>query len=173
MGSGPDDVNAKGLRRPNGTPWRWHDLYRIGENPHYCGILAYDRWFRDEHDGTIKRKRPLNEQQLVPDNDCIPDPYVSEEIFWNVYKRRFNHQTRYARRSQNGTVSELTGLLYCPECGRVMSSLFGLSSKGPDMGIHDALLGKNMCGCGALVLRAECRPAGTASASGSTASARC
>jgi DNA invertase Pin-like site-specific DNA recombinase len=124
-----DEVNAKGFRRPNGTPFRWHDLYRIGENPHYAGVMAYDRWYRDEHDGTIKRKRPLLEQNLVRDTDSIPEPYVSEETFWNVYKRRYNHQTRYARRSKNGTVSELTGILYCPECGRVMSSLFGLSNK--------------------------------------------
>lgn len=124
-----DAVNEKGFRRPNGTEFRWHDLYRIGENPHYAGVLAFDRWFRDEHDGSIKRKRPLNEQVLVADNDSISDPYISIESFWEIYKRRFNHQTRYQPRSKNGTVSELTGLLYCPECGKPMSSFFNLSNK--------------------------------------------
>lgn len=124
-----DDVNAKGYRRPNGTPFRWHDLYRIGENPHYAGVMAYDRWFRDRYDGSIKRKMPLADQTLVRDNDSIPEPYITEETFWNVYKRRFNHQTRYLPRSKNGTVSELTGLLYCPTCGRLMSTLYSLSAK--------------------------------------------
>ena len=124
-----DEVNAKGFRRPNGTPFRWHDLYRIGENPHYAGVMAYDRWFRDQYDGTIKRKRPLGEQTLVRDTESIPDAYITEETFWNVYKRRYNKQTRYLPRSKSGGVSELTGLLECPKCRRTMSSVMGLSSR--------------------------------------------
>lgn len=124
-----EDVNAKGFRRPNGNPFRFHDLYRIGENPHYAGVMAYNRWCRDEYDGTIKRRRPLADQTLVRDSDSIPDPYITEEAFWNIYKRRFNHQTRYLPRSKSGSVSELTGILYCPTCGRLMSSFCALSSK--------------------------------------------
>jgi DNA invertase Pin-like site-specific DNA recombinase len=128
-GAMTDAINERGFRRPNGKPFRWHDLYRIGENPHYAGVLAYDRWFRDEHDGSIKRRRPLNEQNLVTGNDSIPEPFISIETFWSVYRRRYNHQTRYHRRSKNGSVCDLTGLVACPECGRIMSSLFGQSSK--------------------------------------------
>lgn len=124
-----DAVNEAGYRRPNGTAFRWHDLYRIGENPHYCGIMATERWVRDAYDSGIKRKRPLNEQGLRSSPESIPDPYVSVETFWRVYAARFNHQTRHLPRSRNGSVSELTGILFCPKCDGRMTNAASLSAK--------------------------------------------
>lgn len=125
-----DELQTKGLCRPDGKAYGWHDLYRLGENPHYAGVMTSDRWVRDQHDSSkIKRRRPLREQNLKKDTDCILDPYVSEEVFWNIYERRYNKHTRNLSRSKHGSVSELTGILYCPKCDRPMSSFYGQSSK--------------------------------------------
>ncbi len=118
-----DEVNERGFRRPNGTPFRWNDLYRIGENPHYAGGLATDRWDRDIHDGRIKKRKPLVHQTVLWEAECIPEPYISRETFEAVYSRRFNKITRNLPRSARGNVSELLGILYCPECRRAMASL--------------------------------------------------
>lgn len=124
-----DEVNARGYRKPNGKLFRWNDLYRIGENPHYAGILATDRWEREEYDGSIKRRRQLVEQTLSPSPETIPEPYISIEKFWEIHQRRFAQKTRTLRRSKGGSSSEVTGLVRCPDCGEVMSSFRQLSPK--------------------------------------------
>lgn len=124
-----DEINARGHRRPNGTPFRWHDLYRIGENPHYAGVMTTDRWIRDQHDGAIKRKRQLEDQKFSRDTDSILDPFIDEATFWDVYEKRFNGQARYHLRARNGSACELSGLLVCFTCGGRMVASQALSSK--------------------------------------------
>ena len=124
-----DDVNANGFRRLNGKPFGWNDLYRIGQNPHYAGMLRFDLYVRDKHDGTIKRQQPLRDQNIVSDTGSAPEPYISPETFWSAQERRYNHQTRYHLRAKNGCSSELTGLLRCPECGNAMSSYYQMSGR--------------------------------------------
>ena len=124
-----DDINAAGLRRQDGKMFRWNDLYRIGENPHYAGIMTSERWVRDAHDGTIKRRKKLEDQQLIRDSNSIIVPYVSEDTFWAVQRARYGKHTRNLPRAKSGSVSELTGILVCPVCSNLMSSLVGRSSK--------------------------------------------
>jgi DNA invertase Pin-like site-specific DNA recombinase len=121
------EVNDAGFRTMHGKRWRWNDLYRIGENPHYAGILATDRWERDPYDGRIKRRKALRDQNLVLSPESIPEPFISEQTFWDLYERRFNKQTRSLQRS--GPCSELSGVLRCPNCGDLMSSFYQLSPK--------------------------------------------
>jgi hypothetical protein len=120
------EVNARGFRRLNGTPFRWHDLYRIGENPHYAGGLTTDRWHRDREGNVIGRK-PLQEQTILWDAESIHDPYVTRATFESNHTRRFDKITRNIPRSPRGGVSELTGILVCPACQRQMSSITTLS----------------------------------------------
>ena len=124
-----EQMNDRGHRRPNGKPWRWNDVYRIGENPHYCGILATNRSIRDAFDGTITRRRPLLEQDLVAAPNAIPNPYVTEATFWSTWNKRFNKQTRHLTRAKNGASSELTGLVACPDCSSNLTTTYSLSSK--------------------------------------------
>jgi len=112
-----DALNDAGYRQKNGKRWHWGVLYRMGENPHYAGVLTYDKWSDDG-----KSMRPLDEQTLEPDNDAIPDPYISIETFRAIHARRFRAETRHRRRSSSGTTSELTRILVCPECDTPMSS---------------------------------------------------
>jgi DNA invertase Pin-like site-specific DNA recombinase len=124
-----EQMTEGGHRRPDGKPFRWNDVYRIGENPHYCGILATNRSIRDAYDGTVMRRRPLPEQGLVVSPEAIPQPYIEEAAFWSIWKRRFNKQTRHLTRAKNGASSELTGLVACPDCGSTMRTTYSLSSK--------------------------------------------
>jgi DNA invertase Pin-like site-specific DNA recombinase len=124
-----EQMNDRGHRRPDGKPFRWNDVYRIGENPHYCGTLATNRSIRDAYDGTIMRRRPLPEQELVVSLEAIPQPYIEEASFWSIWERRFNKQTRHLTRAKNGASSELTGLVVCPSCGSTMTTTYSLSSK--------------------------------------------
>jgi site-specific DNA recombinase len=124
-----EQMNERGHRRPDGKPWNWSDVYRIGENPHYCGTLATNRSFRDAFDGTITRRRPLLEQDLVTAPEAIPHPFVTEATFWSVWKRRYKKQTRHLTRAKNGASSELCGLVACPDCGSTMTTTYALSSK--------------------------------------------
>lgn len=124
-----EQLTERGYRRPDSKPFRWNDVYRIGENPHYCGILATNRSIRDVYDGTIMRRRPLPEQGLVVSPEAIPQPYIEEVAFWSIWKKRFNKQTRHLTRAKNGASSELTGLVACPECGSTMTTTYSLSSK--------------------------------------------
>ncbi|HET9342885.1 MAG TPA: recombinase family protein [Candidatus Eremiobacteraceae bacterium] len=121
-------INEQGHRRPNGRPWHWNDLYRIGQNPAYCGILATNRSFRDLSDGRIIRRRPLKEQQLDEAPEAIPEPFVSAETFWKIWERRYHKQTRHLPRAKNGASCELTGMLACPACGAIMTPVYCLSS---------------------------------------------
>lgn len=123
-----DDINAAGHRRLDGAPYRWNDLYRLGENPHYAGVMAFDRWDRSAHDGVIVRRKRLVDQTLIRDTGSIEDPFISEDTFWDVQRRRYGKQIRNLRRAKNGTVSELTGILVCPSCSKLMSSLTARSS---------------------------------------------
>ena len=118
-----DELNALGHRRPNGKTWGWTDLYRIGENPTYCGILATDRYIRDAYDGRITRRRPLQHQTLIK-TESILNPYIDEATFWRVQTNRFGRHTRHLQRGANGSVSELSNILVCPQClGRMVASI--------------------------------------------------
>jgi len=123
-----DQLNKLGHRRPNGKEWTFNDLYRLGENPVYCGILATERWIRDSYDGRIKRRQPLNNQHLMK-TDSIRDPYIDEATFWAVQVKRFGRQTRHLRRGANGSVSELSNVLSCPECAGRMVASISISAK--------------------------------------------
>jgi DNA invertase Pin-like site-specific DNA recombinase len=124
-----EHVNARGLRRPNGKPFLWTDLYRMGQNPHYAGIMTTDRWIRDSASGVATRQRPLCEQSLRPTEDAIIEPYITEDDFWRLQRERYGRQTRYLPRSANGSTSELTGLVFCPKCDTRMIWSISLSSK--------------------------------------------
>ncbi len=119
-----DAINDAGYRNKYGHLWTWGTLYRFGENAHYAGVLAYDKW---DEDG--KALRPLDEQTLEPDNKAIPDPYIGIETFRAIHARRYKAKTRHQRRSTSGSTSELTGLLFCVECDRQMSSFISQSGR--------------------------------------------
>jgi DNA invertase Pin-like site-specific DNA recombinase len=124
-----EQLNERGHRRPDGKPFCWSDVYRIGENPHYCGMLATNRSFRDAYDGTIMRRRPLPEQELVVSLEAIPQPFIEEASFWSIWQKRFNKQTRHLTRGKNGASCALTGLVVCPDCGTMMTTTYSLSAK--------------------------------------------
>ncbi|MDP9024124.1 MAG: recombinase family protein [Candidatus Eremiobacteraeota bacterium] len=112
------EARAAGFTRAIGTPLTWNDVYRIGLNPHYAGIMATNRFIRNAHDPADKHVRPLLEQSFQPAGDAIPEPYVSEAVFWEVYDRRY--ATSHHRSVRRGSTFELYGILRCPECGKLM-----------------------------------------------------
>lgn len=127
-----DEMNARGFHLPDGRPFKWYHLYRMGENPHYAGIMTTERTVRvNPYSKKFKHVTRLDDWQLNPDTDCIPEPYVRQELFWDIRRRRFSNETRFQCRSKAGSASELTGLLFCPQCDRLMSSWIAYEKKKP------------------------------------------
>jgi hypothetical protein len=124
-----DALNEAGYRRRSGAKLAWVGVHRIGENPHYAGIMTCDRW-EDSHDvGRFARLRPLSKTSMRPSEGSIVNPYVSEDEFWRIHRLRYEGDRRHLRRSKRGGSNELTGLVYCPACGGPMTSEYGMSKK--------------------------------------------
>lgn len=124
-----DTLNAAGHRRRAGGLLGWNDVHRIGENPHYAGIMVCDRWEQHRDVGRFARLNLLERTSLRPSDGAIVDPYVSEEEFWRIHQLRYRGDRRHLRRSKRGGSNELIGLVVCPGCGTLMTSLYTLSSK--------------------------------------------
>lgn len=124
-----DALNEKGYRRRSGGLFVWNDLHRIGENPHYAGIMVSDRWEVHRDAGRFARLNPLERASLRPSAGAIVDPYVSEEEFWRIHQVRYRGERRHLRRSKRGGSNELMGMVMCPGCSTPMTSSYSLSKK--------------------------------------------
>jgi DNA invertase Pin-like site-specific DNA recombinase len=124
-----DALNEAGHRRRSGGLFVWNDIHRIGENPHYAGVMVSDRWEEHRDVGRFARLNPLERASLRPSEGAIVDPYVSEEEFWRIHELRFRGERRHLRRSKRGGSNELIGIVVCPGCNVLMTSSYSLSSK--------------------------------------------
>jgi len=122
-------LNEAGHRRRSGGLLVWNDVHRIGENPHYAGIMVCDRWEQHRDVGRFARMNPLERTSLRPSDGAIVDPYISEEEFWRIHQSRYRGDRRHLRRSKRGGSNELVGLVTCPGCQTRMTSLYSISSK--------------------------------------------
>ena len=124
-----DALNEAGHRRRSGGLLVWNDVHRIGENPHYAGIMVCDRWEQHRDVGRFARLNPLERTSLRPSDGAIVDPYISEDEFWRVHQMRYRGNRRHLRRSKRGGSNELIGIVVCPGCQTPMTSLYSISSK--------------------------------------------
>ena len=107
-----DELNARSIPGPRGTPWLMSTVADICKNPAYIGDALFQKFFVDESFRFRRNKGELD--QFYHENHH--EPIISRETF----ELAEQSVRRRERKGKQKTRHALSGKLVCGHCGRTM-----------------------------------------------------
>ena len=110
-------LNSSGIKTHTGSIWRYGNIRYILTNEKYCGDAVLRKTVTlDYLTGKAVKNDNIADKYYVKNNH---DPIISRESFHAV-QVILNDKTRTKRNTNKTTKYPLTGILYCPKCGRTL-----------------------------------------------------
>jgi site-specific DNA recombinase len=108
-----NELNSKNIKTKDGNDFSINTIKVILSNPLYVGKIRYNLF----KDWTTKKRKGKQEEKDIIYVDGLHENIISQNK-WNKVKKRMknNRATKVVKKEYY----QLTGLMYCPECGAKM-----------------------------------------------------
>ena len=112
-------LNAKGIAKRNGRPWKSQNISKMLGNPTYIGKIRFQnrKKIMLMQNGIATPSTPRNPEPLICDG--MHEAIIDEELFKKVQEiKKTRHYPRVAKGKE--TRNPFIGILKCKKCGRSM-----------------------------------------------------
>lgn len=110
-------LNTKGILTMKGSTWKYGTVRHILQNEKYCGDALLRKTVCIDYltKKTVKNDN-IVDKYYVSNNH---PPIISKQLFEDV-QMLIDHPSKHMRNANKTSKYPLTGILYCPKCGRTL-----------------------------------------------------